>query len=95
MAKFKINKIFQITNRGSVLSGEIVEGEIRSGDTIRLETGREITGIKTKSIELLLVKSGFEEVALMVGLIDDVTTTILEEAIGKTVSITTKSTQID
>ena len=87
MAKFKINQIFNITNRGSVVSGEIVEGEINSGDTIQFETGGKITELKIKSVEFLRVKPDLEEVALMVGLIDDDIITILEKMAGKTLPV--------
>jgi GTPase len=89
MAKFKINQIFKITNRGSVVSGEIVEGEISSGDSIQFETGGKITELKIKSVEFLRVKRDLEEVALMVGLVDDDIIAILGKMVGETVSIAT------
>jgi GTPase len=90
MAKFKIDKVFKITKRGSVIAGDIIEGEIGSGDTIRLETDGKIAALKIKSVDFLLIKRDLEEVGLMVGLIDNDTMAILEKMAGATVLITTK-----
>jgi len=90
MAKFKINKTFNLTNRGSVIAGEIVEGEINSGYMIRFETDGQITELKIKSVEFLLVKHGHEQVALMLGLINNSITKALEKMVDEIVYITPK-----
>ena len=90
MTQFKVNQIFKITNLGSVVSGDIVEGEIGSGDTIRLETDGQITELKIKSVEFLDYGGGYAEVALMVGMIDNDAISILEKMSGEVVSITPK-----
>ncbi|BAP31480.1 uncharacterized protein CHSO_2443 [Chryseobacterium sp. StRB126] len=52
MAKFKIDSVFQLTNRSFYLLGEIVEGEIHPGQLMDLTTVGLHKKIKIESIEL-------------------------------------------
>ncbi|WP_250254730.1 hypothetical protein [Chryseobacterium sp. Marseille-Q3244] len=52
VAKFKIDSVFQLTNRSFYLLGEIVEGEINPGQLMDLEALGLHKKIKIESIEL-------------------------------------------
>jgi GTPase len=90
MALFKINNIFQITSRGSVLAGEIIEGEIDSGYAIQLNIEGEIIELKIKSVEFVDHGGGYAEIGLMLGFIREDIIEILKKMHGEAVFILMK-----
>jgi translation elongation factor EF-Tu-like GTPase len=48
---FKINNIFQLTDRGQVIAGSILNGEIKSGDFIQILLIGILIELKIKSVE--------------------------------------------
>ena len=78
MAKFKISGVFEITNRGYVLLGEILEGEIASGGLIHFDSN---TTLKIKSIEAVRDSHNPSNLGLIVGVIDKI---ILDQLRGLT-----------
>jgi len=83
MAKFKISDVFEITNRGYVLSGEIVDGEIDARNLIHFDKG-----IIIKSVESINIKNQEFEVGLLIGYVAGMTKDQLKELLGRTISIT-------
>lgn len=53
MAKFKINNCFNLTGRGEVLAGVIVEGIISPGDTANLIINNHLVKSQIKSFEYI------------------------------------------
>jgi selenocysteine-specific translation elongation factor len=84
MPRFKINDVFEITGRGCVLLGEILEGEISVGQFMHLDSDK---SIEILSIESVRSKNSNAEIALMLGLIDATAKAKLKKLIGKIVSI--------
>lgn len=88
MAKFKINNIFNITNRGQVLAGEIIAGEIIAGDSIQFLVGEITFNIAIKSVEFIdHISLQKVEIGLMLGWVDKIISEKLELMIGHIVSI--------
>jgi len=88
MATFKINKVFKITNRGHVLSGIIVDGEISSGDLLLLDVDRDILRLKIKSVEYVDYSKGYAEIGLMIGPLENNIQTLLETMTKQIILIT-------
>jgi hypothetical protein len=84
MAKFKISDVFEITNRGYVLSGEIVDGEIAAGKSIHIGLKE---SININSVEYVNFKNVKSEIGLMIGIKRGMTFDQLKDLIGQTVSI--------
>jgi len=88
MALFKINNIFEITNRGYVLTGIIVEGDFTSGDLIQLDLNANSIRLKIKSIEGVRHSSGEAVVGLMLGPLENNVRMLLESITTQTILIT-------
>lgn len=84
MTKFKINNVFEITNRGYFLSGEIVEGEIADGKSIDIGLK---DNAKIEGIESVNFGNRLSEVGLRIGYIEGITKDQLNRLIGKIKSI--------
>ena len=80
MAKFKVNNIFQITNRGQVLTGEIIEGMIGPGYVIKLNDG---SILKIKSVEDVDHLKGIAESGLLL----ESTNENLSHLVGQVVTV--------
>jgi len=80
MAKFKINTIFRVTNRGQVLAGELIEGIIDQNMLIELNDG---SILKIKSIEAVNHGKGISSI----GLIVEFTKESINHIVGQTVVI--------
>jgi GTPase len=87
MARFKINNIFTVTDRGQILEGEITEGEIAPGDLIRLLINDNALSIKIKSVEYIDHIGQKTKIGLIVGPFDKNVQEKLRVIIGRTVSI--------
>lgn len=82
MLKFRINTVFEITNRGYVLLGEILGGNIFAGAIINIDN----IELRIQSIEP--VRSvNMNEIGLMVGPIDGNVATKIKAFIGQTIII--------
>jgi translation elongation factor EF-Tu-like GTPase len=88
MATFKINGVFQITDRGYVLAGEIMEGEITPGNLIHLSFNEVPTALKIKLIEYIDHLGNKAEIGLIIGALNESVPENIKEIIGQTVSIT-------
>jgi hypothetical protein len=87
MATFKVNQTFKITNRGEVLSGDIIDGKISPGDFVQLELDGLPIQLKIKSVEYIDHGKGYAEIGLMLGNIDDDVRDVLKSAAGKIIEI--------
>lgn len=81
MSKFKVTNLFSIVNRGQVLAGHIIEGDVKSGDLIQYTSGGLLQEFKINSVEAINSKES--EVGLMI----DSPFVPLQEMIGQTISI--------
>jgi translation elongation factor EF-Tu-like GTPase len=86
VAKMKVFDVFNITNRGTVLSGEIIEGEISSGNLFKLNVeGRELI------YQINSVESFSTETKAIIGLLirfeNNPELSYLENATGQTIEI--------
>jgi len=91
MAEFKVNRIIRITNRGHVLGGNIIAGEINEGDIIDVLTDDGNTiGIKIKSVEFIdWIKEQKFEIGLMLGILEENVKIHVENIVGEIVHIVT------
>ena len=53
MASFKIKSVFCIQNGGQVVAGDIINGEISTGDFIQIPCEENMIGLKINSVEFL------------------------------------------
>jgi GTPase len=87
MAKFKIDNLFKITNRGQALTGNIIEGEISAGDLIQFSFAGSLINLEIKSIESVRSKGSDSETGLMLGIVSENIKNALETMIGQNVII--------
>ena len=68
VAQFKVTGVFNVTNRGKVLAGNIISGEINAGNFIKIKAGDEetysinsveyVNNISARKVEIgLLIKT--------------------------------------
>jgi hypothetical protein len=90
MAEFKVNRIIRITNRGHVLGGDIIAGEINAGDIIEVLMGDGNTiSIKINSVEFIdWIKEQKFEIGLMLGILEENVKIHVEKLVGEKVSVT-------
>jgi translation elongation factor EF-1alpha len=81
MNTFKVNNCFRITDRGYVLSGEIVSGEISSGQSIVIDSDR---SIRISSVEFVDYPGGISKVGLLLKIDSD---ELIAGLIGQIISI--------
>ncbi len=87
MAKFKIKKIFRVTNRGLVLSGNITEGEINPGDLIQLSLNGGMIKLKIQSVEYVDSANGTTEIGLIIESLNNNLKTLLDMMADQTVLV--------
>jgi len=81
-AKFKINDMVHITNRGYVILGEILEGNIYAGAVINIGN----TELRVQSIESVR-SSNRNEVGMMIGPIEESLASKIKAFIGRAIII--------
>jgi hypothetical protein len=84
MAKFKVNGVAEIKNRGHALIGEIIEGQITNGQIIYLGNDQ---SVEIKSIEAVLTKLDTSNVGLMIGHAEGLTNSFLKDIVGRVLLI--------
>ena len=84
MTTFKINNIFEITKRGYVLAGDILEGNIESGDLLSIPPRKSLV---ITSVEFIDYNNGKAKIGLMLGALSVETQNLLKKSIGDTISI--------
>ena len=82
MPDFKINNLFQITNRGQALIGNIIEGEISIGDLLQFSSKGSLINLEIKSIESVRSKREDSEIGLLLGNVSENIKNALETMIG-------------
>jgi GTPase len=87
MAKFKINIVFKITGRGHVLSGNIIDGEISSGDLVQLVLDGKMRQLMIRSVESIDHSTEIAEIGLILGPLENNIVSFLEAMKDQTVSI--------
>ena len=53
MASFKIKSVFCIQNRGQVVAGDIINGEVSSVDFVQIPCEGNMIGLEINSVEFL------------------------------------------
>lgn len=70
MPVFKIDSIFQITGRGQVIAGSILNGEINAGDFIEVLLDKNLVRLKIKSVEAILGARDLSKISLLMEPLD-------------------------
>lgn len=88
---FNLLGSFKMTDRGMILSGDIMEGSIKSGDYITFYTGVEIVTFKISALEFIdWVSKGESKIGLVFNYDDDQRIQELElmKIVGQTCDVT-------
>jgi translation elongation factor EF-Tu-like GTPase len=86
VAKIKVSNVFSITNRGIVLSGEIIEGEISSRNYFKLNFDERELIYQVSSVESFRTETK-ATVGLLIRFENNPELSCLEKATGQTIAI--------